>query len=202
MKKILLLSTILAGSLFISKSASAQFHVNVNIGMQPAWGPSGYDYAEYYYLPDVEAYYSVPGQQFVYFDRGNWISSASLPGRCGNYDLYSGYKVVINERDPWCHFNNHRVQYAPYRFRHDQVVIRDRRGGYGGYGRGGYYGRPGFDERGRGRDWGYDNRNNDNDRRYGRNHDRDDDRGDWNDNNGRHGSNHDDDHGGRGRGRW
>jgi len=193
MKKILLLSTILAGSLFIVKPAKAQFSASINIGVQPEWGPSGYDYAENYYLPDVEAYYSVPRHQFVYFDRGNWVFSSSLPGRCANYDLYSGYKVVLNGRDPWSHFNDHRAQYAPYRFRHDQVVIRDFRRG-----RGGNYGRPGFDDRNRGRDRGYNNRNdrnNNHDRRQDRG--RDNDRHDRKDNNHRH----DDDHGGRGRGR-
>jgi hypothetical protein len=185
MKKILLLSAVVAGSLFICKPASAQVHVSVNIGVQPQWGPSGYDYAENYYLPDVEAYYSVSRRQFVYFDRGNWVFSSSLPGRYGNYDLYSGYKVVLNERNPWSHFNNHRVQYAPYRFRHDQVVIRDfhRSNGHGGN-----YGRPGFDDRGRGRNWGNNNRNNNHDSRHDRGRD---------DNH-----KHDDGHNGRGRGRW
>ena len=194
MKKILLLSAILAGSLFIFKPASAQVHVNVNIGVQPQWGPSGYDYAENYYLPDVEAYYSVSRQQFVYFDRGNWVFSSSLPGRCGNYDLYSGYKVVLNERDPWSHFNNHRVQYAPYRFRHDQVVIRDF---HRGNGRGGNYGHPGYDDRNRGRDWG---NNNDRNNNHGGRNDRgrDNNRHERNDNNSRH----DDGHSSRERGRW
>ena len=200
MKKILLLSTMIAGSLFAVTNANAQFNVSVNIGMQPAWGPTGYDYAEYYYLPDVEAYYSVASRQFVYFDRGNWVYSSSLPGRCGNYDLYSGYKVVLNERDPWCHFNDHRARYAGYRFRHDQVVIRDR----GDYGRGGYYGRPGYDDRSRGRDWGYSNRGNerrggyDNDRRErGRDDDR---RGGGYERERRHDNDHEDR--GRGHGRW
>lgn len=182
MKRILLLTTILAGSLLIFKPASAQFSASINIGVQPEWGPSGYDYAENYYLPDVEAYYCVPRRQFVYFDRGNWVYANSLPARCGNYDLYSGYKVVLNGRDPWMHFNQHRSMYASYRYRHDQRVIRDFRGGYG---RGGYaYGNRGFDGN-RGRSNNYDRRQErgrDNDRRF--DHDR-----------------HDNDHG-RGRGRW
>lgn len=195
MKKILLLSTVAALSIFINK-ADAQFHASINIGVQPAWGPSGYDYAENYYLPDVEAYYNVPSRQFVYCDNGRWIYASSLPGRCGNYDLYSGYKVVLNERNPWMHFYDHRSLYAPYRYRHDQVVIRDFRG------RGGY-GRPYFDNRDRGRDWGYGNRSN-HDRRGDYDNDR---RGDWGHDNGRRGGfendrRRDDDHGGRGRGRW
>ena len=189
MKRILLLTTVLAGSLLIFKPANAQFSASINIGVQPEWGPSGYDYAENYYLPDVEAYYCVPRHQFVYFDRGNWVYANSLPARCGNYDLYSGYKVVLNGRAPWMQFNAHRSMYAPYRFRHDQRVIRDFRSG--NYGRGGYaYGNRGFD--GRGRDWGHNDRNNNYDRRQDRG--RDNDRRFDNDR-------HDNDHG-RGRGRW
>jgi hypothetical protein len=194
MKKILLLSTIVATSLLINKPADAQFQASINIGIQPAWGPSGYDYAENYYLPDVEAYYNVPRRQFVYFDRGNWVYASSLPGRCENYDLYSGYKVVLNERDPWFHFNNHRAQYASFRFRHDQGMIRDGRNYGGGYGR------PGFEGRG----WGRDRRDNDRRQDWGRDNDRrsggyDNDRRQdgGRDNDRRH-----DDHGGRGRGRW
>lgn len=201
MKRILLLCVISAASFFTGTTANAQFHASINIGIQPAWGPVGYDYAENYYLPDVEAYYNVPRQQFVYFDHGNWIYASSLPGRCGNYDLYSGYKVVMNERDPWCHFNDDRLQYANYRYRHDQAVIRDGRG-YDGRGDG--YGR-GYDnryDRDRGHDYGY-NRNDDRRWERGRNDERrggyDNDRRHDND---RYERRHDDDHGGRGRGRW
>jgi hypothetical protein len=195
MKKILLLSTVFIGSLFIYKPAAAQYNDNgyqyqdnVNIDAQPAWGPSGYDYAENYYLPDIEAYYSVPRHQFVYFDGGNWCYSSSLPGRFANYDLYSGYKVVMNEREPWFHFNEHRALYAPYRYRHDQLVIRDNRG----YARGGYS-RPVFDSRGR--DWGYSRRDHD-DRRQESSRNNDVHRGGY-DNHYRH----DDYHGDRGHGR-
>lgn len=184
MKKILLLSTVFAASLFISKSVVAQFQASVNINAQPAWGPSGYDYAENYYLPDVEAYYNVASRQFVYNDRGNWVYASSLPGRCENYDLYSGYKVVLNEREPWFHFNDHRALYAPYRFRHDQAVIRDGRG----------YGRPVFENRRLGRDWGYSGRENNFDRRQDRG--RDSHRG------GHDSYKHDEGRGERGRGRW
>jgi hypothetical protein len=134
MKKIILLSSLLMAGIIIMKPTQAQFRLNVNIGVQPAWGPAGYDYAEYYYLPDIEAYYSVPERQFIYFDDGRWIQSGYLPDRCRNYDLYNGYKVVINERNPWYHFNDHRSLYAGYRFRHDQGMIRDGREYGAGYG--------------------------------------------------------------------
>ncbi len=49
----------------ISRPAAAQISINVNIGSQPLWGPVGYDHVDYYYLPDIESYYSVPRQQFI-----------------------------------------------------------------------------------------------------------------------------------------
>ncbi|RTZ05854.1 hypothetical protein [Flavobacterium sp. GSP6] len=45
--------------LFASSTIHAQVSVNLNIGTAPSWGPIGYAEAEYYYLPDVEAYYDV-----------------------------------------------------------------------------------------------------------------------------------------------
>jgi len=147
MKRILLLSALIAGSVLINK-ADAQIRVSVNIGAQPQWGPCGYDYAEYYYLPDIEAYYCIPTREFTYFNEGRWITSAYLPRCYSNYDLYSGYKVVINERNPWYHFNDHRSRYADYRYRHDQVVIRD-------YHRNDY-GRSYHEDRGRHRGWDKD----------------------------------------------
>ena len=38
-------------------------------------GLYGYDYAEYYYLPDIEAYYYIPRRQFVYMAGGHWVFS-------------------------------------------------------------------------------------------------------------------------------
>jgi hypothetical protein len=54
--------------LLVSSSIQAQVSVNLNIGTAPAWGPSGYAAAEYYYLPDVQAYYDVRASLFVYFE--------------------------------------------------------------------------------------------------------------------------------------
>lgn len=189
MRKIILLSTILIGGLLLHKPATAQVHINVNINTQPAWVPVEHNYAEYYYLPEVEAYYCVPRHRFVYFDRGNWVSAPSLPERCGNYDLYSGYKVVMNEPAPWNHFYNDRVQYASYVHRHDQMVINNGRS----YGRGGYDSRSDFSYRDRdqGNRWSYhDNRR--------QNRERDDDRNDGDDNDSRYYNKH----GNHGRGRW
>lgn len=112
--------------LFSISRSHAQVHVSVNIGSQPLWGPTGYDVVEYYYLPDLQTYYYVPSRQFIYLNGGNWVFARSLPARYRGYDLYSGYKVVINEPKPYLHFDKHKVKYASYKgAKGKQVVIRD-----------------------------------------------------------------------------
>ena len=118
----------LAASLFLFSInvSRAQVNVNVNIGAQPLWGPTGYDVVEYYYLPDLQMYYYVPSHQFVYLNGNNWVFARSLPARYRGYDLYSGYKVVINEPKPYLHFGTHKVKYVGYKgAKGKQLIIRD-----------------------------------------------------------------------------
>jgi hypothetical protein len=126
MKKIILTAAILVSSLTV-KIASAQISLNINIGSQPEWGPVGYDHADYYYLPDIDAYYDINAHQYVYYDNNVWVHGGVLPPRFGNYDVYHSYKVVVNERNPWARNDVYKRKYASYRGRHDQVVIRDSR---------------------------------------------------------------------------
>lgn len=160
--------------LLVANATQAQVSVNVNIGTPPAWGPSGYAEMEYYYLPDIEAYYDVRASQFIYFGGGRWIRATRLPRQYRNYDLYGGYKVVLNDyhgRTPYTYFDRHRVTYYK---------------GYHGAPQRPYRPRPvyGYNEH---RDYRHDNRNHDKHDRPGR-HDHDD-----------HHDHHDDHHGGHGR---
>jgi len=129
MKKLILFILIIAGLFALNKvHAQVKVNVNINVDAQPGWGPSGYDRVDYYYLPDVEAYYYVPRHQFIYFNSGRWIFTASLPERCRNYDLYRGYKVVINEPSPYLHHDIYRTRYSHYRGYYDhQPPIHDHR---------------------------------------------------------------------------
>ncbi|WP_316632558.1 hypothetical protein [uncultured Flavobacterium sp.] len=100
--------------LLVASATQAQVSINVNIGTPPAWGPAGYAEMEYYYLPDIEAYYDVRASQFIYFGGGRWIRTTYLPRQYRNYDLYGGYKVVLNDyhgRTPYAYFDRHRVEY-------------------------------------------------------------------------------------------
>ena len=112
----------------VQTATYAQFSLSINIGTQPTWGPTGYDHADYYYLPDVESYYSVQSRQFIYLSNGRWIYASSLPARYSNYDLYSGYKVVVNRPRPYLNYNQDRVQYGKYKgWKGKQTIIRDSR---------------------------------------------------------------------------
>lgn len=120
-------SIVCAVLLLLAAPVNAQVHfsLGINLGSQPGWGPVGYDEAQCYYLPDIEAYYYVPSQRFYYYQGGRWVSSRNLPRRYRDYDLYSSYKVVVNERQPWRHHDTYRDRYASFRGRHDQQPIRD-----------------------------------------------------------------------------
>ncbi len=121
---------LIAGILiFLAAPMKAQVSINfgINISNQPIWGPTGYDEVQYYYLPDIDAYYYVPQHRFIYQVGDRWVFSSTLPSRYRNYNLYSGYKVVINEDKPYLRNNVYREKYGSYKDRHDQQPIRDSR---------------------------------------------------------------------------
>lgn len=123
MKKVFM-SMLFAAAVFSATSAIAQVKVNVNLGTQPQWGPAGYDYAEYYYMPDIETYYYVPKKEFVYLSGDKWMFSPSLPQRYSGYDLYSGHKVVFTTPYAYKSFNTHKVRYAKYKNHKGQVTLK------------------------------------------------------------------------------
>lgn len=115
MKKMIVGAFLILASFGIAQKSEAQirFGININIGDQPSWRAPGYDYVEYYYLPDIEAYYYVPRHQFIYMSNGRWVFSSSLPYRYRDYNLYSGYKVVVNRPNAYQYYDQHRRQYQP-----------------------------------------------------------------------------------------
>jgi hypothetical protein len=92
----------------------AQVAINVNFGTPPQWGPVGYTETSYYFIPDVQSYYDIRAQQFIFLSNGVWIKSHNLPNRYRNYDLYNGYKVVLNDYHgtrPYNQYKEHKVKY-------------------------------------------------------------------------------------------
>ncbi|MDR1221279.1 MAG: hypothetical protein LBL07_00155 [Tannerella sp.] len=125
MKKLMLVLGLglMIGAVNVNR-ADGQVHVSVNINVQPAWGPSGYDYAEFYYIPEINVYYDLVHQLFYYHNRGRWISTLFLPVMYSQYDFYSLYKVVLNGVPyPWKYNSRHRRAYRDYCYNYAQVPI-------------------------------------------------------------------------------
>ncbi len=117
---------IIAALLFMGTvHAQVGASINLNIGTQPVWGPTGYDHVDYYYLPDIDAYYNVSQHQFFYNENGRWIGRSRLPARYHSYDINNSYKVVVNEREPWRNDKMYVDKYSIYKGRHDQEMIRN-----------------------------------------------------------------------------
>jgi hypothetical protein len=126
MKKSVILSAILFSSL-VYNSAQAQIsvHIGFNIPARRVYVPAPppqpvevYDTDEfdnsddYYYLPEVEAYYSVPRNCYYYQDGGRWISAAYLPGAYRNYDWRTARRYEIRGSRPYMHHDEYRSKWG------------------------------------------------------------------------------------------
>ncbi len=134
MKRIVIgLAVIFVSAIGFPAQSQVRLNVNINIGSQPAWGPAGYDYVEYYYMPDIDVYYHVPTRRYIYLSGGNWAFVYTLPSRFGYYDLYRGYKVVINEPRPYLHHHVYTVKYARYKGWYGRQSLNRGNAGYKSY---------------------------------------------------------------------
>ena len=143
MKKFLL-TTVIAGSLFFATNkADAQFRLNVNLHFgSPSWGLGANQAGNFYYMPEIDTYYDLSCQQFVYNNGGQWVYSSQLPYMYQGYDLNRGYKVMLNEQRPYLRDDFYRQRYSSYYNTYRPQVRMPERGR--------------FDERFNGR---FDNRN-------------------------------------------
>jgi hypothetical protein len=126
MKKILVITAFFMTGMFCMPSFG-QVTIRFNFVVQPDWGPEGYDYVEYYYFPDIEAYYHVPRREYIYLVNGNWVTKAYLPSHHRNFDLYKARKIVINDARPYAHHKEHKSRYASMDGHSSQRAIRDSR---------------------------------------------------------------------------
>ncbi|HEY4326764.1 MAG TPA: hypothetical protein VGN20_22450 [Mucilaginibacter sp.] len=126
MKKSLILSAIAISGL-IYNTANAQISIHLGIGFAaprvvyapapvvqqtPVYEQSAYNgNDDYYYLPDVDAYYSVNEQCYYYSDGNNWISSAYLPGEYRNYDWRNVRRFEVRAPRPYLHDDIYRSKY-------------------------------------------------------------------------------------------
>lgn len=130
-KKILPIVIVLSVLLINTTDAQVRVNLNVNIGARPAWGLPGNYAGDFYYFPEIDVYYNIPQSRFVYFERGRWVYVRELPRAYGQFDLYRGHKVVINDRNPFERSQYYRERYGRnYVAYRPPVVIVDKRRGY------------------------------------------------------------------------
>jgi hypothetical protein len=111
MKKIALLAGI-AFSLLTSVSSQAQVRISFNMGL-PVVQQTWYDYDDdYYYMPEVEAYYNVRRGLYIYPDNGGWVTANCLPPRYNGYTYGSGRYIRVRDRAPFSRNDYYRRQYA------------------------------------------------------------------------------------------
>lgn len=126
MKKLQLLLFAIALFLLGSSKVSAQIGISINLNLQPQWGPTDYDYVEYYYMPEYDLYYYAPQRQFIYQKGNRWVTVNSLPYQYRHVNLYNTYKVVINEPRPYLKHQYYADHYREYKGKHSQqTIIRD-----------------------------------------------------------------------------
>lgn len=126
MKKIIFALSIILTVALLNNTANAQVNINVNLNNQPAWGPSGYDYANFYYFPDLNIYFDINSSLFYYLSGSKWISNQYLPSKYSKYDFYNMYKVVINDNNqPWLNNKTHKKEYSQYKNNKTQIPIRN-----------------------------------------------------------------------------
>jgi hypothetical protein len=92
----------------------SQVSVNVQFGTPPVWAPVDRVETQYYYLPDIDAYYDVPTSNFIYIKNGRWFRSTSLPYRYRNYNLRGGNVVYLTDyrgNSPYMYHKKHMEKY-------------------------------------------------------------------------------------------
>lgn len=117
--------TILLCSYFVNNSLHAQITVRTNTASQTIWGPVGFNYVNYYYLPEADVFYSVSDNKFFYPEGDKWVSANALPSQY-NVDLFNTYKVVVNKPKPYLNHGYYVSNYAKYKKGGPkQVLIRE-----------------------------------------------------------------------------
>ncbi|MBS7563142.1 hypothetical protein KHS38_01880 [Mucilaginibacter sp. Bleaf8] len=161
MRKLFVTMILAAGSLMY-KNAEAQVGVSVGFNIGPVsvqlHKPAAVVYDDFYYMPDVEAYYSVPENVYYYMDGDEWISAPCLPGAYRDYNWRNVRHYEVRAERPFRNHDYYRSRFGGfdrnsnrgYAYRMPQGGNRGRFNGYpqspydsnNDRGRGGYYNRP------------------------------------------------------------
>jgi len=108
---VLFLSLFTAGNLYGNTSqATPEGYDN------PQWAPPYSEGVRYYYLPDIETYYDIESQEFVYLYDGQWCFSRECPSVSIGFDLRNCFTIALdmNVYQPWMHHHYYVSHYPRY----------------------------------------------------------------------------------------
>src|ERR1035437_4220920 len=85
----------------------------------PQWAPPYYQGVRYYYLPDIETYYDINSQEFVYLYNGQWCFSRECPFLNTGFDLNNSFAIAldVNVFQPWMHHHYYVSHYPRYYYK-------------------------------------------------------------------------------------
>jgi hypothetical protein len=115
MKKIQMFA--IATVLLLTYQANAQFSLNVSLNSRPSYNNHNYHYdanVDYYYLPEIEAYFDNRDGVFIFLSSRGWIRSTNLPSHCNNYNIDNGVRVALDYHGnaPYADFHHHKKRYC------------------------------------------------------------------------------------------
>ena len=125
MKKLIIMSAIaMSGLIYNTADAQIGIRVGLNFGSGIYCAPAPvvverapvYEYNDYYYLPDVDAYYNVDERCYYYNDGEDWVSAAYLPGYYRDYDWRNERHFEVRANCPYLHDNFYRSRYNGHAF--------------------------------------------------------------------------------------
>ena len=85
----------------------------------PQWAPSYSDGIRYYYLPDIESYYDIYTQEFIFLNQAQWSYSLYLPSIYPDFNLNNSFIVLVNSNiyQPWMHHQYYVSHFPRYYYR-------------------------------------------------------------------------------------
>jgi hypothetical protein len=121
MKKIALISAIALSGLFYSNANAQLLQIGLHLGggrpviqaalVTPSAAVSYSNADQYYYMPEVDAYYSPYEKVYYYNDGGRWVSNAYLPGEYRNYDWRTAHRYEVRAHRPYLNADVYREKY-------------------------------------------------------------------------------------------
>ncbi len=90
MRKITIV-VILLSSFHFSFSQSSEVRLKIDSGTQCQ--------IRYHYFPNLEAYFDLSTQTYLYHDKGKWISAEEIPNGFRGYSIYNKSNVPITDYD-------------------------------------------------------------------------------------------------------